>query len=114
MTKNQKAVYDIVSGNFLEVKQNDDVNVMAFKSRELIFENDPLKNVVAKINEFYEGSVVIISPNIENCPISSPFYFDKQSLDEVLDIIVNTFEMSNWKIEKKNGKIYLSGNGCEE
>jgi transmembrane sensor len=114
LTKNQKAVYDIVSGNFVEVKMNDDVNAMAFKSRELIFENDPLKIVIARINEFYEGSVVKISPNIENCPISSPFYFDRQTLDEVLEIILTTYESDKWKIEKKEGIIFLSGKGCEE
>jgi transmembrane sensor len=113
LMKNQKAVYDIVSGNFVEVKENDDANAMAFKSRELIFENTALKEVVAKINEFYSTPVEIVSRSIENCPISSPFHFDKQSLDEILDIILTTYELGEWKVEKKDGKIFLSGKGCE-
>jgi transmembrane sensor len=113
LTKNQKAVYDIVLGNFVEVKQNDDVNTMAFKSRELIFEKTALKEVVAKINEFYGSSVEIISPSIENCPINTVFTFDTQTLDDVLENILVTYELDGWKVEKKEGKIFLSGKGCE-
>jgi transmembrane sensor len=113
LTKNEKAIYDIATGQFEKIMLNDDVNTMAFKSRELIFEKTALKDVIPKINEFYGSSVEITSSSIENCPISSPFHFDKQSLDEVLEIITGTFEMSNWQIEKKNGKIYISGNGCQ-
>jgi transmembrane sensor len=113
LTKKQKAVYDIVSGNFVEVKLNDDVNAMAFKSREWIFEKKALKEVVAKINEFYNSSVEIVSPSLENCPINTVFTFDKQSLDDVLDNILSMYELDEWKMEKKDGKIFLSGKGCE-
>ena len=113
LTKNEKAIYDIATGNF-EMKQNDDVNTMAFKSRELVFEKTALKDVILKINEFYNASVEIASPDIKNCPISSVFTFDTQSLDEVLDIIKETFEPYKLRIEKKEGKIYLSGNGCQQ
>jgi transmembrane sensor len=113
LTKNAKAIYDIRTGQFEKVMLNDDMNAMAFKTRALNFENEPLKNVILKINEFYGSSVEIFSPSIGNCPISSTFNFDKQSLDEVLGIITDTFEMYNWHIEKKDGKIYLKGNGCQ-
>ena len=114
LTRNEKAIYDIATGQFERIMLNNDVNTMAFKSRELVFEKTALKDVVGKINEFYNASVEIASFNIENCPISSVFTFDTQSLDEVLDIIKETFEPYKLQIGKKDGKIYLSGNGCQQ
>ncbi len=113
LTKNEKAIYDIVTGKFEKVMLNDDENTMAFKSRELVFEKRTLKYVVTKINEFYNTPVEIVSQNIENCPISTVFTFDTQSLDEVLEVLTDTNSEYKWKTDKKDGKIYISGNGCQ-
>jgi ferric-dicitrate binding protein FerR (iron transport regulator) len=83
---------------------------MSFKTKLLEFDGTPLKEVVAKINDYYGSSVEIVSPVMENCPVSSPFDLGKQSLEDVIDILGETFNM---KVEKKDGKILLSGNGCE-
>ena len=111
LTKGQKAAYDIMSSSF-EPNVKNDINEMAFKSGELIFENrTTLSEAVNKINDYYNSSVEISSPNIANCPISRlVFNMNEISLDSILAIIT---EPSDIKIEKKNGKIYLKGNGCE-
>jgi transmembrane sensor len=111
LTKNEKAIYDIVSGNFEEVKQNDDANTMAFKTRELNFEkNTTLKQAVDMINNFYGSSVEITSPAIKYCPISRlSFNIDKVPLDSILEIITLP---SFIEIEREGGKIHLKGNGC--
>jgi transmembrane sensor len=111
LTKNEKAIYDIATGYFEKIMQNDDVNAMAFKSRELIFENNTtLKQAIDMINDFYGSSVEITSPAIKYCPISRlRFNIDKMPLDSVLEIITlpNSIE-----IERDGGKTYLKGNGC--
>jgi transmembrane sensor len=110
LKKGEKVVYDLLMNAFTMVGKNEDKNAMAFKTQTLEFDGTPLKDVVKKLNEFYGDSVEIASPAIENCPISFSRIIDleKKSLDEVLEGLYDAIVK-----EKKNGKIYLTGNGCE-
>jgi transmembrane sensor len=109
LTKGDKAIYDTIADTFV-LSRNEDKNAMSFKTKLLEFDGTPLKEVVVKINDYYGSSVEIVSPVMENCPVSSPFNLGKQSLDDVVDILIEIFNMT---IEKKEGKILLSGSGCE-
>ncbi len=111
LTKGDKVIYDTLLDTF-EMSRNEDKNAMSFKTKLLEFDGTPLKAVVAKINDYYGSSVEITSDVLQNCPLSlsRPVDVGNQSLDEVLGILIETFNM---KVEKKEGKILLSGSGCE-
>jgi transmembrane sensor len=109
LTKGDKAIYDTRADTF-ELSRNEDKNAMFFKTKLLEFDGTPLKDAVAKINDYYGSSVEIVSPVMENCPVSSPFDLGKQSVDSVIEVIK---DMYHFEVEKKDNKILLKGGKCD-
>jgi transmembrane sensor len=111
--KGQEKKYDVTTGKF-EQAPNRSLNFMAYKSKELAYEKQPLSKVVSDINENYGVSVEIISEEIKNCPISGRFNFGEQKLDFILDVFINT-QITDLSIDRKNNdRILLKGTKCNE
>jgi transmembrane sensor len=113
LSKGEETKYNVATGDF-ETTANRSLNFMAYKTKELVYDNQPLSKVARDINEFYGVSVEIISEDIKNCPISGRFNFGEQKLDFILDEFINN-QITNLSIDRKdNDRILLKGTKCSE
>ncbi len=108
LTKGQKAVYDILTGNF-DKSNNVDKNVTAYKTGRLDFESNKLKDVVGKINKLFGYDIEIASPALENCEITT--VYEGQDLEFFFKEIIG--ESIKIEVEKQGDRIILRGRGCE-
>jgi ferric-dicitrate binding protein FerR (iron transport regulator) len=92
----------------LEKADNQDRNFISWKTGVLIFEYESLVNVIDKINQTYHSNITIDNPDIYHCMLTATF--DGQPLEVVLEVIEETFDLT---IENKDGKILITGNGCD-
>jgi transmembrane sensor len=113
LSKGEETKYNVATGDF-ETTANRSLNFMAYKTKELVYDNQPLSKVARDINEYYGVSVEIISEEIKNCPISGRFNFGEQKLDFILDEFINN-QITNLSIDRKdNDRILLKGTKCSE
>ncbi|MBI4646780.1 MAG: FecR domain-containing protein [Bacteroidia bacterium] len=86
---------------------NDDINYLAWKTRELIFNNTPLYIIIETLNRTYKSEIIIKSENIKNCRMTGPY------LNKTLDYILENLKAGmDLKIEKKGATIEIYGDGC--
>jgi transmembrane sensor len=113
LSKGEETKYNVATGDF-ETTANRSLNFMAYKTKELVYDNQALSNVARDINEYYGVSVEIISEEIKNCPISGRFNFGEQKLDFILEQFINN-QITNLSIDRKdNDRILLKGTKCSE
>ena len=87
---------------------NEDENYLAWKTKKMIFTDEPLTEIVQTLNKVYHSNIQLKNNNIANCKITATF--DNQSLDAVLNVIEATVDV---KIDKTSEKIEISGIGCK-
>jgi transmembrane sensor len=81
---------------------NPDLLYTYYRSKKFIAENTPLRRIVEVLNEAYDSRIIIQNKRLENLPLNTTF--NNESLDEILEIISHTFNVT---IEKKENKIIL-------
>lgn len=106
--KGNKGIYDKKTGT-LELIESAGSNDFAWKTMELNFSQAPLSEVVSAINEAYRTGIEIGNPALRECPITVSF--SKQDLSTVIQVLVNTLDL---RMERENGNIVLTGEGCRE
>lgn len=100
-----KGVYDKQLKKFnIEAPE---ANVMAYKTRVFNFNNAELTQVVRQLNGVY-GKQIELSPALAHCRLTVGF--NNETQDEIVAIMVETLGL---KASESNGKIFLSGAGCE-
>lgn len=110
LEKDDKAVYDVATGQFERAK-NTDKNVVAYKTDVLQFEKTSLRDAVKQINQLYDTHIEIASAAIENCPVSTT-YKKGDDLEFYFKEVIG--ESINLTFEKVGDKIILKGTGCIE
>lgn len=103
----EKGTFNKSNGQLIK-EENRDQNFISWKTRQLIFNNESLVNVVDKLNQTYHTNIMIDNPDIYNCLLTATF--EEQSLEIILEVLQETFDLI---IEQKDGKILITGNGCE-
>ena len=73
-----------------------------YRTREFVCDRTPLWKLVEVLNEAYDSNITIGNDKLKNLPLTSTFY--NQSLDKILDIIGETFDIS---VERNDGQIVL-------
>ena len=101
-----KGTYDPARGA-LSKEENRDVNYLAWKTRRMVFDNDPLSVIVRTLNEVYHADIVIGGSGLAECRVTATF--DRQPLEAVLHILQSTLGL---EVRKKGEKIILLGEGC--
>jgi ferric-dicitrate binding protein FerR (iron transport regulator) len=107
LTVGEKGSYDKSRGAFKK-EMNRDLNYISWKTKTLVFTNAPLVHVVDKINQTYHSDIVIDNPEIDHCMLTATF--DNQPLEIILEVLQETFDL---KAVEEDGKILLTGNGCD-
>lgn len=87
----------------LEKSVNADRNISAWRTRQFVFEETPLSDVVAALEKVYFANIQIIDPAINGLVLSASF--NDQPVDFILDVIRLTF---NLELTSMNGQYYLT------
>jgi transmembrane sensor len=87
---------------------NTDENYMAWKTRKIVFSDQPLGQIVRQLNKVYRSNITISQPDIGDCRMTATF--DNQELDAVMNVIEATLDV---EIRKKGNTFVISGNGCK-
>ncbi|MFN8209087.1 MAG: DUF4974 domain-containing protein, partial [Bacteroidales bacterium] len=81
---NQLLVMDTLSGS-LHISEEDTYRHVAWKDGKLVFRNDPLREVVSRINQQYNADIVIEGESLKELRYRATF--SNESLDEILRLL---------------------------
>ncbi len=87
---------------------NADENYLAWKTKEFIFRDHSLKEVVELLNKVYNSNIKITNEKIENYRINTSF--KGQSLESVLKVLEATLDL---EIDFYETVIVISGEECK-
>ena len=73
-----------------------------YRTKEFVCDRTPLWKLVEVLNEAYDANIIIGNNKLRSLPLTTTFY--NESLDKILSIIEQTFQIS---IERKDGQIIL-------
>ncbi|UFH52287.1 FecR family protein [Spirosoma sp. KNUC1025] len=107
LTPNQQATFEASADTIRRLPQVL-ANVFAYKTGQLVFDNEPLREVVKAINQVYNTDVRLANARLGNCRLTTRF--DKTTLDTVLSVTAETFGL---RIRHLGQQVILEGNGCE-
>ncbi len=93
----------------LRLEPTSNPNKISWKTRELFFDNAPLKEVVDLVGDVYNVHISIKEQSVASCPITVAFI--DQSLDAVLRVLGQTLDLD---ITREGNEILINGTGCEE
>lgn len=96
----------IMSNDKLIKEKNYNRNIVAWKTKEIIFYEDNMKNVIETLNNAYNSDITCESQDILNLRYTSTFR--DQDIDSILNVICLTFDL---KIEIENNRIFLIKHG---
>ncbi|QMW05815.1 FecR domain-containing protein [Spirosoma foliorum] len=106
LTKNQQATFE-ESGDTIRRMTQLSPNVFAYKTGQLVFDNEPLRDVIQSINQFYNADVRLANDQLGNCRLTTRF--DKTSLDDVLAVTAETLSLH---VRHEGRQVILDGTGC--
>jgi len=106
LTKGEKGTL-IKNTNMLTQTFNNDINVLAWKTRKLIFNNTELDKVIKTINRLYEAQVSFSTDTDKNCNVTVSF--ENQSLEAVLSVLKLTLDL---EYKKSGDVIEIIKTGC--
>ncbi|MCK5028468.1 MAG: FecR domain-containing protein [Bacteroidales bacterium] len=92
----------VLTKSKLEKSVNTNNNIIAWKTREIIFREDKMSDVIHILNTVYNTSIICENQEVLNLKYTSTFA--NQDINSVLNVICVTFDL---KVEYKNDKIYL-------
>lgn len=87
---------------------NSDRNVSAWRTRQFIFDQTPLPEVVAALEKVYFVEIQLVDPALNNLVLTANF--NDQPIDFILDVIRLTF---NLELKSMNGQYFLTTTGIK-
>lgn len=89
----------------LEKMVNTDANYLAWKTRNLVFENTPLSEVIRYLNKTYYTEIQLDGKNLENLALTAQF--EQKPIDFILNVVQITFGLEL----KHENDVYLLSEG---
>lgn len=106
LKEGNKGLYNY-SNNYLIKQENTNRNFIAWKTRQINFEDDNLLQVVAVLEKVYHKKIIIEDDTLNNCRLTASF--KDQSLESVFKVIMTTLNIS---IKEDNTTFLIYGKGC--
>lgn len=108
LTPGQKGIMNHLTGEIkLADEKSTDYNEIYWLDQHLLFEGTTLNEVTRILSIIFEKTIELQNPEIGRCELSTEF--ERESLEQILQVISETF---NLEIEKTNTGYLLKGNGC--
>ena len=73
-----------------------------YRSKQFVCDNTPLWKFVEVLNQAYDANIIIENPKLRGLPLTAPF--DNESLERILDVIHETFDIT---VIKEKDRIIL-------
>ena len=96
------------SSGEVEKQQNNDPNLLAWKTRVLRFNNTPISELIPVLEKVYNKDIQVLNPDLLKCRITATF--EGESFESVLQVIKSTLNIT---IRPNGTVIEFSGEGCE-
>lgn len=109
LLRGEKARYDKTTGRFSKLLPDPEANTLSYKSRVFRFKDTELREVIRQVNTVYDSQITLEDPRTGECRLS--VMFNNESLDTLLDLIVETLDL---EVERSEGKIVLKGRPCKD
>jgi transmembrane sensor len=109
LTNNQQLHYDTRTDRYVENKQVDVQPVVAWKPKEIRFDDLTMDQVAKRLEERYKVAVVLANPELKSCRVTAAFYED-DGLDEMLAVVC---AVSQSTFQVREGVVRIDGNGCK-
>jgi transmembrane sensor len=93
------------SDQSLKLFVNEDPNFLSWKTRQLIFEDTSLEEIILTINKIYHTNILIIGDSLKKDRVTASF--TDQSLDAILNVLAATLDLD---IKENDGDIVLAKN----
>lgn len=98
-----------LSENIMQVSDVEDKNFMSWYYDALFYNNQPLKKVLANLEQHFEVQLKVSSYALENCIINDTF--PKPNINNILPELASQIAC---KLEKTEKSYIFIGEGCEE
>ena len=98
LTKGEKGTL-MKNMNMISKVDNNDINFMAWKTRQLVFNDVELDVVIQTVNKLYDSQITFSTDVGKNCKVTVSF--DNQSIDAILSVLELTLDLEY----KKTGDI---------
>ena len=93
----------------LTKSSSQDLNVLAWKERKLVFKNHTLSDIEKTLEEYFEVDIELDNPQLGSCQFTSDF--TDPTLEEIIEILELTLEVS---FKQQDNKYVLYGSGCNK
>ncbi|MBD2753865.1 FecR family protein [Spirosoma validum] len=107
LTKNQQATFEAKADTIRRMPQMSP-NVFAYQTEQLVFNKEPLRDVIQAINQYYNADVRLANEKIGNCRLTTRF--DKTPLETVLAVMSESLDL---RVRHEGRQVILEGNGCQ-
>ena len=97
----------IIHGDEIIISPNTDANYMAWKTRKITFNNEPLNSVAATLSKVYQADIRLGNASLARCRLTATF--DNQSLESVLNVLKATLDVD---VRNSGSLVEISGKGC--
>ncbi|MGD0709669.1 MAG: FecR domain-containing protein [Bacteroidales bacterium] len=102
----EKAIFSKTEQKIIKT-ENDEINYMAFKTKDLVFSNTALSDVVKTLNNVYHSNIKLKNTKIASYTLSGNY--ENLKLDSILKVIQEALPVN---ISKSSGNVIeISGNG---
>ncbi|MBC7827859.1 MAG: FecR family protein [Chitinophagaceae bacterium] len=98
---NEKLITSTTDSTLVKEKVTDKLH-QYYRSKEFVCDNTPLWKLVEVLNEVYDANIIVERNELRSLPLTTTFY--NESLDKILSVIAETFEIT---VEKKENQIIL-------
>jgi transmembrane sensor len=88
-------------------EMNTDVNFLAWKTRQLVFEDMSLDVVIQTLNTLYDTNIIMTAESAENCQVTVSF--DQQSLEAILEVLEAALDLT---YVEHDDSIEIISTGC--
>lgn len=103
LVKDEQAVFDSKKDTLIKALRFD-ANAMAFKTGRLVFEKEPLSNIIATLNEVYHADIHLANEEFGKCP------FNMNVTNENLEFVLSlTEETTGLHIRREGNRVILYG-----
>jgi transmembrane sensor len=102
LTPGEKGVL-FTSDNELKKSLNENPNVTAWKTHDLVFHKTRLEEVINNLKNVYHADIQLSDPSFNDLVLTA--HFNNQSIDFILEVIRLTF---NLELSTQNGQYFLT------
>ena len=107
LTKNQQATFEAKADTIRRLPHLSP-NVFAYQTGQLVFNKEPLRDVIQAINQYYNTDIRLATTRIEICRLTTRF--DKTPLETVLAVITESLDL---QVRHEGKQVILDGSGCQ-